>query len=64
MRQNGNLMQLVYGQSLSNSAAASQEERESSERDEIEDENFFIPKGQREKVVFIASLLISRFFSI
>ncbi|OAY66829.1 Ribosome biogenesis protein BMS [Ananas comosus] len=50
MRQNGNLMQLVYGQSLSNSAAASQEERESSERDEIEDENFFIPKGQREKM--------------
>ncbi|XP_020087257.1 ribosome biogenesis protein bms1-like isoform X1 [Ananas comosus] len=50
MRQNGNLMQLVYGQSLSNSAAASQEERESSESDEIEDENIFIPKGQREKM--------------
>ncbi|XP_020113105.1 ribosome biogenesis protein bms1-like isoform X1 [Ananas comosus] len=50
MRQNGNLMQLVYGQSLSNSAAASQKERESSESDESEDGNFFIPKGQREKM--------------
>lgn len=48
-RQNGNLMQLVYGRNVTASTTTSQEAHDSSESDDS-DEDFFMPKGERTKV--------------
>ncbi|XP_073101345.1 uncharacterized protein [Elaeis guineensis] len=48
-RQNVNLMQLVYGQSASKSTASMREAHDSSDSDDGSDEDFFKPKGEREK---------------
>ncbi|CAL9776169.1 unnamed protein product [Musa acuminata subsp. burmannicoides] len=47
-RQNGNLMQLVYGRNVTASTTTSQEAHDSSESDDS-DEDFFMPKGERTK---------------
>ncbi|URE32774.1 Ribosome biogenesis protein BMS1, partial [Musa troglodytarum] len=47
-RQNGNLMQLVYGPNVTASTTTSQEAHDSSESDDS-DEDFFMPKGERTK---------------
>lgn len=49
LRQKTNLMQLVYGKSVSKSTTSSNEVQGSSE-DESEDENFFKPKGEGNEV--------------
>lgn len=47
-RQNANLMQLVYGQSASKSTTT-REAHDSSDSDDSDGEDFFKPKGEREK---------------
>ncbi|XP_072959498.1 uncharacterized protein [Typha angustifolia] len=51
MKKNDNLMQIVYGQLTSKSPTAAREGHDTSESDESEGEEFFKPKGQKEKVV-------------
>lgn len=46
-RRNSNLMQLVYGPT--SESAVAEEEQNSSESEASDDENFFKPKGEREK---------------
>ncbi|WOL09219.1 hypothetical protein Cni_G17972 [Canna indica] len=47
-RQNGNLMQLVYGPNVTSSTATLREAHDSSDSDES-NEDFFMPKGERTK---------------
>lgn len=47
-RRNSNLMQLVYGPT--SESAVAEEEQNNSESEASDDENFFKPKGEREKV--------------
>ncbi|GMI70086.1 hypothetical protein like AT1G06720 [Hibiscus trionum] len=48
-KQNINLMQLVYGKSASASNASANEVQDDSENEESDEDDFFKPKGQREK---------------
>ncbi|KAK8509472.1 hypothetical protein V6N13_061897 [Hibiscus sabdariffa] len=48
-KQNINLMQLVYGKSPSTSNASVNEVQDDSENEESDEDEFFKPKGQREK---------------
>ncbi|TXG72756.1 hypothetical protein EZV62_001335 [Acer yangbiense] len=49
LRQSSNLMQLVYGKSVSTSAASFDEAQDSSEDEGSEDDEFFRPKGEGNK---------------
>ncbi|KAK0608744.1 hypothetical protein LWI29_035324 [Acer saccharum] len=49
LRQSTNLMQLVYGKSVSTSAASFDEAQDSSEDEGSEDDEFFKPKGEGNK---------------
>lgn len=49
-RQNTNLMQLVYGKSVSMLASSINEGQNKSEDEESDGDNFFKPKGEGNKV--------------
>jgi ribosome biogenesis protein BMS1 len=50
LRQNTNLMQLVYGKATSTSTKTLNEAQDSSDNEESDGEDFFKPKGEGKKV--------------
>lgn len=50
LRQNTNLMQLVYGKATSTATTTLNEAQDSSDNEESDGEDFFKPKGEGKKV--------------